>query len=108
GPAGRSVTLRLEGTASNRDAVGAEVRVTAAGRTQVVRRLGGGSFLSASDGRLHFGLGGVPEGTAVSAEVRWPSGHVARHDGLKPGAAYPLVEGEPRPRPLNGWPGSQP
>jgi len=57
GPGGHFLTLRLEGRAANRDGVGACVRVSASGRTQVAWRLGGGSFLSASDDRLHFGLG---------------------------------------------------
>ena len=54
--AGHFVTLRLEGTTSNRDAVGARVTLTAGGRRQVAQRIGGGSFQSASDPRLHFGL----------------------------------------------------
>src|SRR5262249_32403570 len=49
------VTLALEGTISNRDAIGARVAVTSAGRTQIAFRFGGGSYLSASDSRLHFG-----------------------------------------------------
>ncbi|WP_081598357.1 FG-GAP-like repeat-containing protein [Singulisphaera acidiphila] len=99
GPGGRALTLGLRGTGSNRDAVGAVVRVRAGGREQVQARLGGGSFLSASDGRLHFGLGEGPADETVSAEVRWPSGRVDRHEGLKPGGVYLLVEGEPSPRP---------
>jgi hypothetical protein len=102
GPAGRSLTLRLEGTASNRDGVGAVVRATAAGATQTAWRFGGGSFLSASDGRLHFGLGPGAEAPAVSVEVHWPSGRIDRHDGLKADAAYHLIEADPRP--LKGWP----
>jgi len=105
GPAGHFVTLRLEGTASNRDAVGALVRVTASGRTQTAQRLGGGSFLSACDGRLHFGLGAGADAPPVSVEVTWPSGRVDRHPALKADAAYHLVEGDPQARPLEGWPG---
>ena len=102
GPAGRSITLRLEGTGrSNRDAVGALVRLTSGGRTQVAARLGGGSFLSACDGRLHFGIGNA---SIASVEVRWPDGRVERHDGLKADAGYHLVEGEASHRPLKGWP----
>ncbi|HWE40150.1 MAG TPA: ASPIC/UnbV domain-containing protein, partial [Isosphaeraceae bacterium] len=70
------------------------------GRTQTAWRLGGGSFLSAGDDRLHFGLGaGEPSATV---EVRWPSGRVDRHEGLN-GAAYRIVEGQPRAEPLPGW-----
>ena len=57
GEAGHGLTLRLEGTASNRDAIGARVTVTAGGRRQSGWRIGGGSYQSASDPRLHFGLG---------------------------------------------------
>src|SRR5262249_29931543 len=70
--AGHFLTLALEGVASNRDGVGATVTVTAEGRSQVATRFGGGSYLSASDPRLHFGLGAVRRADRV--EVRWPSG----------------------------------
>src|SRR4029077_3429144 len=54
---GRFLTLRLEGRQSNRDAVGAEVSVVSGGRKRVAWRTGGGSYQSATDPRLHFGLG---------------------------------------------------
>ena len=50
------MTFRLEGTKSNRDGVGASVTVMAGGRRQVAQRCGGGSYQSANDPRLHFGL----------------------------------------------------
>jgi ASPIC and UnbV len=59
-------------------------------------RIGGGSYLSASDPRLHFGLG-----TAMMAdelEVRWPSGLVQRFGELAADRAYHLREGDDRPR----------
>ena len=55
--AGHFLTLRLEGKASNRDAVGARVTVRCGKRLAVAQRSGGGSYLSAGDPRLHFGLG---------------------------------------------------
>src|SRR5690606_25771391 len=55
--AGRWATFGLEGTGSNRDGVGARIAVTAGGRTRVGWRHGGGSYQSAGDPRLHFGLG---------------------------------------------------
>jgi predicted Zn-dependent protease len=102
GPARHFITLQLEGAAprSNRDAVGARVTLTAANRRQVAQRVGGGSFLSAMDDRLHFGLA---EATRVeSVEVRWPSGHVDRYTGLEADRAYRLREGRPEAAPAPG------
>jgi predicted Zn-dependent protease len=77
---GHFLTLRLEGIRSNRDAVGARVTVSAGGRARVAPRLGGGSFQSASDPRVHFGLGTIDR--VEWLEVRWPSGCVNRHRDL--------------------------
>jgi enediyne biosynthesis protein E4 len=103
GPAGHFITLQLEGASprSNRDAIGARVTVTAGGRRRFAQRTGGGSFLSASDPRLHFGLGDASR--AESIEVRWPSGHVDQFSALAADTAYLLREGQPNPKPLPGW-----
>jgi hypothetical protein len=95
------VTLRLEGTTSNRDGVGALVTVTAGGRRQVAQRLGGGSYLSANDPRLHFGLN--ESDRVEEVEVRWPSGRIDRWQSLLAGTGYSLREGDPKPRPLAGF-----
>jgi enediyne biosynthesis protein E4 len=100
-PGGRFVTLRLEGTTSNRDAVGARVALQAGGKTQVAERTGGGSFQSASDPRLHFGLGDAQRVDAI--EVRWPSGRADRYRDLAADSAYLLREGQPAATPLAGW-----
>jgi enediyne biosynthesis protein E4 len=103
GPSGHYVTVQLEGAVpgSSRDAIGARLILTAAGRRQVAQRLGGGSFLSSSDSRLHFGLG---EATHIEAiEVHWPSGHVDRYKDLAVDAAYVLREGQARAGSLRGW-----
>jgi len=66
------IAVKLEGTASNRSAIGATVRLTADGRTRAQAVLSQASYYSHDDLRLHFGLG-----TAVSAdriEVHWPNG----------------------------------
>jgi hypothetical protein len=104
GPAGHFVTIQLEGVppGSSRDAIGARVVVTAGGRRQFGQRIGGGSFLSAGDPRLHFGLG---KATRIeSIEVRWPSGRLDRYANLAADAAYRLREGWSEARPLPGWP----
>jgi hypothetical protein len=99
--AGHSVTLRLEGTTSNRDAIGARVALSAGGKTLVAQRTGGGSFQSASDPRLHFGLGDASRVDAI--EIRWPSGRVDRHRDLAADTAYHLREGHAAALPLAGW-----
>jgi hypothetical protein len=66
------LTLQLVGHKSNRDAIGAEVQLTSKTGSQYATVSTGGSYLSASDKRVHFGLGSEPE--AASIEIHWPSG----------------------------------
>jgi hypothetical protein len=98
---GHFVMFRLEGTKSSRDGIGAVVTIESGGRKQVATRLGGGSYQSAADPRLHFGLG--PESRIGSVEVRWPSGRVDRHRHLLADHGYRLREGEATPRALQGF-----
>ncbi len=64
--------VRLVGVQSNRSAIGARVRVTAGGITQVDEVRGGGSYYSHNDLRVHFGLGTATKVDRL--EVRWPNG----------------------------------
>lgn len=64
--------LKLVGHRSNRDAIGAVVRVVAGRITQVATVTTASSYLSSSDKRLHFGLG--TETAAATIDIRWPSG----------------------------------
>jgi hypothetical protein len=70
--AGHWLLLRLIGSRSNRSAIGARVALSAGGRTQVDELRSGGSYLSQSDLRLHFGLGSAVRADSIA--VRWPSG----------------------------------
>ena len=74
--AGRNhwLELRLEGTASNRSAIGARATVEANGRTATRAVLSQSSYYSHDDLRLHFGLGA--QAFADSVRIRWPSGSV--------------------------------
>jgi hypothetical protein len=65
------VTLFLVGHKSNRDAIGAEVKISTARGMQMATVSTAGSYLSSSDKRVHFGLGAE---TAASVEILWPSG----------------------------------
>ena len=89
---GHFIRFSLEGTKSNRDGVGARVTITAGGRRLVSERIGGGSYQSASDPRLHFGLGTSAQ--VESVEVRWPSGQVDHHGTLIADREYRLREGD--------------
>ncbi len=75
-PAGHWLVLELEGTKSNRDAVGAVVTLSAGGLTLLRKVDGGDGYAGQSSRRLHFGLG---KATAIDAlEIRWPSGAVEK------------------------------
>ncbi|MFO0908028.1 MAG: FG-GAP-like repeat-containing protein [Isosphaeraceae bacterium] len=101
---GHTLNLQLEGRTSNRDGVGAVVSVVLPRRRLVAQRQGGGSYLSASSPRLHFGLGRIESVEAV--EVVWPSGQRDRHLDLRPDRTYRLIEGDGEARilPAPRWP----
>jgi hypothetical protein len=89
--------ISLEGTRSNRDAIGARVTVFASGHSWVQEVRSGSSYLSSSDLRLHFGLG-----TATSferIEVLWPSGLLEQFAGGSADSFVSLVEGKGSPVP---------
>ncbi len=71
-PVGNWITLKLEGTKSNRSAIGARVRITAGDLVQTGEVRSGGSYLSQSDLRLHFGLGAATKVDRI--EITWPGG----------------------------------
>jgi hypothetical protein len=98
---GRFLTLRLVGRHPGGDAIGAKVIVIASGRRHVAWRVGGGSYQSASDPRIHFGLGDADRIELL--DVTWPTGHVDRLRGLRTDAGYTLREGRAEPEPLQGF-----
>lgn len=84
------LVLRLIGTRSSRDAVGAVVRVTTRRGVQMRQVKGGGSFASSSDSRLFFGLG---EHAAVEhIEIQWPSGVIQQLPGRAVNQTIVVVE----------------
>ncbi|MGO9340567.1 MAG: CRTAC1 family protein [Terracidiphilus sp.] len=85
------ITLRLVGTKSNRMAIGARVTVTTGNVKQVDEVRGGGSYLSTSDPRLHFGLGSAASFDRI--EVQWPSGLREQFPGGPGDRFVSLVEG---------------
>jgi hypothetical protein len=79
-PAGHWLILSLRGRRSNRSAIGAKVRITAGDRTQASEVRSGGSYLSQSDLRLHFGLGAATH--VDSIEILWPDGSLQRKESV--------------------------
>ncbi|HEV7220410.1 MAG TPA: CRTAC1 family protein [Terriglobales bacterium] len=81
GNANHWLEIFLIGTKSNRDGVGARVRVTAGNLVLYDQRKGGMSYQSAQDPRLHFGLGQNSKIDAI--EILWPSGMTSNLTNLK-------------------------
>ena len=69
---GHWVAVKLKGTKSNRDGIGARVDVIAGDKRWTAERVAGSGYLSQDDDRLHFGLGAAT--TIDKLIVRWPSG----------------------------------
>jgi hypothetical protein len=90
------VMFDLEGVKSNRSAVGAQVRVTANGRTSLRFVDGGNGFASQSTMRVHAGLG--RQTTIQRVEIRWPSGLKQTFKHLRADAIYRIVEGNNSPQ----------
>jgi len=91
GSANNSVLIKTVGVKSNRDGVGARVKVVAGDLVQVDEVRSGDSYLSQSDTRLHFGL---EKRTKVDLiEVRWPGGAVERVTGVAANKILTIKEG---------------
>jgi hypothetical protein len=89
-PDGRWLTIELAGRTPGQ-ASGARVRATVAGRVYVRDVIGGGSYLSASDRRVHLGLGKSQHVDRL--DVTWPSGRSERWDDLPAWGMIRLEEG---------------
>jgi hypothetical protein len=94
GPHGNFVTLALEGTKSNRSAIGARVTVEAGGRRQIDEVMSGGSYYSQNDLALYFGLGRAAKVDRI--EVRWPSGAVQEWKDVEANRQWRVREGAPK------------
>ena len=89
-PGNHWIKVRLEGTKSNRSAIGARVVVRYGGKVQVQEVMSQSSYLSSNDPRLHFGLGAA---TVADVEVHWPSGMLESHTGVAANQLLTLREG---------------
>jgi hypothetical protein len=93
GIAGRHwVSFELQGTKSNRLAIGARLKMIAGGMTQTEEIHSGGSYLSQNDLRVHFGLNAAAK--IDSVEIRWPSGKIETLKSLDADKFYSVLEGQ--------------
>jgi hypothetical protein len=88
----RSIRFAMQGTKSNRDAIGATVRIFAGDHTQIQMVRTGSSYLSQSELPLTFGLG--KRGSVDRAVISWPSGGAEEYKNLQAGKAYKCLEGK--------------
>ena len=89
------VGIKTIGTKSNRDGIGAKIRVQAGGRLHVDEVRSGSSFDSNNDMRVHFGLGKAAKIDWI--EIRWPSGLVERFEDVTVDGILELKEGKGKP-----------
>lgn len=88
------ILIKLEGTASNRSAIGATVVVTSGGVRQARTVLSQSSYYSHDDLRLHFGLGKLSKADRI--EITWPSGRTQSQDNVQGGRVVTIRENSSR------------
>jgi hypothetical protein len=91
GNANHWLEILLIGTQSNRDGVGARLKVSAGDLILYDQRKGGMSYQSAQDPRLHFGLG--QHSTVDAVEILWPSGTTTKLASLESNRIIAIKEG---------------
>lgn len=84
------IAFDLEGTKSNRSAIGARVELYWNGKMQIQEVMGGSGFSAQNQRRLHFGLGRDPQ--VEKAVIRWPSGTVQTIESPEPGKIHRIRE----------------
>ncbi len=92
GGVNQSLRVKLVGTKSNRDGIGAVVRLSAAGEKQWQMMRSGSSYLSSSELVLTFGLGSRTKADAL--EIQWPSGQVDKLSNVSAGQMITVEEGK--------------
>ena len=90
--ANRSLRMKLVGTKSNHEGIGATVKLSSGGETQTQMLRSGSSYLSASELVLTFGLGQRDKADAI--EIRWPSGQVDKLGPTNVGQTVTVTEGK--------------
>ncbi len=97
----RWLGIKLIGTRSNRDAIGARVWLKNEGITQLKIAGRGNSFLSSNDPRIHFGLGNTntPLTTPLTLTVEWPDGEISNYKNFPLNQYLKIKQGQTSPIP---------
>ena len=82
--------LHLTGTSSNRDGVGARIRISSGGKEQVTLKKSTTGYISQNDPRLHFGLG--KNELVEWIEINWPSGKLQRLENIRTNQILDVTE----------------
>jgi hypothetical protein len=82
--------IKLIGTSSNRDGVGARVELTSGGKTQTAQKKSTTGYLSQNDPRIHFGL--AKDAMVDKLEIKWPSGKLQVLQNIKVNQILPITE----------------
>jgi hypothetical protein len=99
GGTNQSLRIKLVGTKSNRDGIGAVVRVSAGGDKQWLTMKSGSSYLSQSELVLTFGMGSKTKADTV--EIDWPSGQVDKLSNIATGQTVTIQEARGQ---IAAWP----
>jgi enediyne biosynthesis protein E4 len=75
------ISLKLVGTSSNRDGIGARIKITCGGKIQTSQKKSTTGYLSQNDPRIHFGLS--KNAMIDQIEIKWPSGKVQVLNNIK-------------------------
>lgn len=92
GNASNWIQIALVGTISNRDGIGARVKIQSNGITQTTQKKSASGYLSQNDPRLHFGLGS--SNTVKEIEIVWPSGKIQKMENIPGGQILRIIEEE--------------
>jgi hypothetical protein len=91
-PAQNWLQLELVGVSSERDAIGAEVRVKAGGERWTAWQTGGDGYMCTNEPVVHFGVGQA--GAIDRVVLSWPNGQVQTFENVQPNARYLVIQGE--------------
>jgi hypothetical protein len=84
------IILHLVGTASNRDGIGARIKITAGGKSQITQKRSTTGYLSQNDPRIHFGL--AEQENIEKIEIIWPSGKLQVLENVKANQILDITE----------------